>query len=223
MRSFESSKPWRWPSRSLLLAAMVATLGLGAVTCSRLFPSDLAALTLEEQQELASQASAWIRSERDAQRPLAIPLVASELARFEPYFPREILEDVRVLGVDSMPSPRFLGAIRHRGRQILRFDQAIGLALGDTLLLRGAEIPAGSPARRGVLFHELVHAVQYNLLGIEPFVDHYLRSLVEVGYRYPQVVFEHQAFELQHRFITHPNEPFSVAAEVEEMVAGLPP
>ena len=176
---------------------------------------------MEEQLELADQAADWLRAEREAQRPLASPLAPSELEIFGRYFPRPVLEDSRVLAVAEMPSPRFVEAIRYRGRKVFDFSQALGLALGDTILLRGANVPAGSPARRSVLFHELVHSVQYRALGVESFLENYLASLVAAEYRYPDIVFEHQAFELQQRFMMAPDEPFSVALEVERLIAQL--
>lgn len=191
----------------------------GTVVWQMVISKDIDALTMKDQQELARQAADWIRAEQSIQRPLASPLAPSEIELFAPFFPRDILLEARVHAVEEMPSPKFLGSLRHQGRQILDFRRALSLALDDTVLLRGVDVPPGSPSRRSVLFHELVHCVQYRALGVDAFVDHYLASLISNNYRYPDIVFEHQAFELQHRFNMQPNKPFSVAAEVEQMVA----
>lgn len=217
----KSSEPRPKFPRPGLPAWFLVALIVGALAWHLVFSRNIEAFTTEELRELANQATDWIRAERQAQRPFASPLAPSELEIFGHYFPRPVLEDARVLGVAEMPSPRFVGAIRYRGRKIFDLSQALGLALGDTILLRGANVPAGSPARRSVLFHELVHSLQYRALGVESFIENYLASLVAAEYRYADIVFEHQAFELQHRFMVHPDQPFSVALEVERLVTQL--
>lgn len=177
--------------------------------------------TAEEKAQLVSAVSDWIRAERDRQRPRALPLDASELSIFEPYFPREVLEKVRVRAVDEMPSPRVVDEIRHQGRRVFDLSRARGMALDDTILLLGADGPPGSPSRRSVLFHELVHATQYHYLGVDSFMREYFASLEAGGYRYPDIVFEAQAFELQHRFVTSLGDPFSVDEEVRAQVRSL--
>jgi hypothetical protein len=61
-------------------------------------------------------------------------------------------------------------------------------------------------------FHELVHIVQWQLLGPEQFILSYALALAEFGYsRNP---FEEIAYELQDRFARH-EPPFPVEAAVK--------
>ncbi len=205
------------PKRLLLLTVPTLAILVGGL----FWRSSSFALSPQEQHELVQQAHLWVQEERTEQRPHAEPLTDSEKQLYAPFFPPEVLEEARVRAVDSMPSPRFLSKIRHKGQRVFNFRRAVGLALDDTLLLRGADVPAGSPARRSVLFHELVHSVQYQALGVESFMQLYLASLVANDYSYPNVAFEHQAFELQHRFNVDPGTPFSVEDEVADMVQEL--
>lgn len=202
-----------------LLLFTVPTLAM--LVGGLLWRSSSFALSLQEQQELARQAGAWVHAERTEQRPHAEPLTDSEKQIFAPFFPPEILRTARVRAVRTMPSPRFLGKVRHNGERVFDLRRARGLALDDTLLLKGAEISPGSPARRSVLFHELVHSVQYRALGVESFMQLYMASLVANDYSYPDVAFEYQAFDLQHRFNVDPDTPFSVQDEVDHMIQEL--
>ena len=176
--------------------------------------------TAEEKAELVKSISDWVRAERDRQRPKALPLHPSELELFEPYFPKEVLETVRVRAVDEMPSPPIAEKIRHQGRKIFQLSRARGLALDDTVILHGASVPPGSPQRRSVLFHELVHVTQYRRLGVNAFMQQYFASLEATGYRYPDIIFEFQAFELQHRFVTSLGRAFSVEEELKALSDG---
>ena len=216
MEIFRNTIRWatlrfRW---ILILAVLAASVGWFGTQ-----PKDHQEWTAQEKAQLVKSVSEWIRTERARHRPLALPLDPTEITVFEQYFPKEILESVRVRAVDKMPSPDFADAIRHRGHRIFDPSQARGLALDDTVLLLGRNLPPGSPARRSVLFHEIVHVAQYRYLRVDSFIQRYFASLEDVRYRYPDIVFESQAFELQHRFTTSLGRPFSVDDEVRAIVA----
>lgn len=65
-----------------------------------------------------------------------------------------------------------------------------------------------------LLFHELVHVVQYSILGLDLFIDRYLGAFAAAGMDYDQNTFEREAYALQRRFQFAPSTPFSVEAAV---------
>lgn len=69
------------------------------------------------------------------------------------------------------------------------------------------------PLTRALLFHELVHSVQYTHLGLHGFAEHYVRGLLSGG-SYQEIPLEKQAYELEARFDADPDERFSVEADV---------
>jgi hypothetical protein len=69
------------------------------------------------------------------------------------------------------------------------------------------------PLTRSLLFHELVHCVQYTHLGLEGFAEHYVRGFLDGGL-HEEIPLEKQAYELEARFNADPDARFSVEADV---------
>ncbi len=65
----------------------------------------------------------------------------------------------------------------------------------------------------GTLFHELVHVVQYRVLGLKQFARLYVRGFLERG-GYEGIPLERQAYQLGARFDREPKGLFSVEEEV---------
>ena len=67
-----------------------------------------------------------------------------------------------------------------------------------------------------LLFHELVHVVQYEKLGLEGFASKYVRGFLSGG-SYDGIPLEMNAYELDARFAGAPEKVFSVADEVSKV------
>ena len=65
-----------------------------------------------------------------------------------------------------------------------------------------------------LLFHELVHVVQYQKLGLADFAGEYLRGFLSGG-SYEAIPLERNAYQLAARFVAAPTRPFSVETEVQ--------
>ncbi|HEY6349691.1 MAG TPA: hypothetical protein VI636_09800 [Candidatus Angelobacter sp.] len=68
-----------------------------------------------------------------------------------------------------------------------------------------------------LLFHALVHVMQYQVLGLERYLELYVRAFINTGL-YTSVPLEVQAFRLDHRYTQDPHSTFSVRSEVEGWV-----
>jgi len=166
-----------------------------------------------------AEAVAWIRSERESQRPRSAPLPPSAVAEFAAYFPNDLLDRVRLREVRGFENPEFFSIFAAAGEPYpLDLRRARALALVDTILVAaGAE---GS-RRRGLLFHELVHVMQFEVLGLEGYMAGYVASWAGNGRSYREIPHENQAFELAARFAAG-GEPFSVDDEVRSLFIAAP-
>jgi hypothetical protein len=66
---------------------------------------------------------------------------------------------------------------------------------------------------RSTLFHELVHVVQYRVLGLKRFAELYVKGFLSGG-GYEGIPLELQAYELGARFDREPDKIFSVEEDV---------
>ena len=167
--------------------------------------------------QFKKEAVLWIRAERERYRPLALALSEPERRMLAAYFSDETLDRARVLVVDGFENPEFFALFEKHGEPYpVDLTRASGLALVDTILLART---ASQNARRGrVLFHELVHLEQYEVLGLEAYMESYVDSWAENGRDYRAIPHEAQAFELASRFGAG-GAPFSVEAEVRSIFA----
>ncbi len=90
-----------------------------------------------------------------------------------------------------------------------------GITLGDTILIARADAVPTSEWLP-LLFHELVHVVQYELLDFPEFIRRYVGGWVRNGFLYAAIPLEQHAYELETMFRSNPGEPFSVHDEVRK-------
>jgi hypothetical protein len=135
----------------------------------------------------------WLYQEREIHLTQARALSKAETSRLNGYFEKKTLDLTRVAIVDQIPNPQFYNELREGGIPIpMDFTSAVGFTLIDCVLLRGG---FGSIS---TLFHEMVHVVQVDLLGVKRLLELYLSDLAKNGYR--NVLFERQAYDLTARF-----------------------
>lgn len=172
-------------------------------------------LQRDELRFLIREGTAWVKAERNHYRPSAAPLTGKEKRRFAGFFPPELLAAARVKVVSAIRNPDFYAAYEELGKRYpLNLENAVGFAVVDTVLIARSHGGRGTEARVSLLFHELVHLTQYQVLGVDAQLERYIRALAEGGFRYRANPFEVQAFELQRRFDRRPQAVFSVEDEV---------
>jgi hypothetical protein len=87
------------------------------------------------------------------------PIAPRFCSEFREFFPPEILADTRIAHA-SVPNPRFYSLVRLLGiRGVLEMSAIGAITLVDV-------IAYPEKMSRRTLFHELVHAVQYRVLGL---------------------------------------------------------
>lgn len=158
------------------------------------------------------QTREWIGAQREARRPDGVPLPNPMTVLFRPFFPAATLDAARVCHVNAIPNPDFLEAARALGFPVGKLDFRLmyGLTVVDTILLSQRVL---SPDPLALVFHELVHVVQYEVLGLDEFARQYVEGFLSGG-DYYHIPLEVQAYRLEARFIANRDAAFSVLDEV---------
>ncbi len=162
---------------------------------------------------LIQEGTDWVRSQRDVHRPEARPLSDQEVEALERFFGSAILNAARIKQVPRINNPPFYSMLPTSGLRLIDFTQRAGITLIDTILIATERIPPGPPPFP-LVFHELVHVVQYDLAGVEEFIKRYVHGWVTHGQDYASIPIERQARELEARYAVNPSVGFSVGAYV---------
>jgi hypothetical protein len=153
----------------------------------------------------------YIQTQRDRLIESATPLSAISKLRLRQHFSDNDLDQVHIVHVDPLPipNPPFYPLLRW-----LKLDMpepALTEAITFLDMIASRE-PMGLP----LLFHEMVHVVQYRLLGVDLFAELYLRGFFEGG-GYHGIPLEQCAYALERRFISD-KEHFDVESEVRKWI-----
>jgi hypothetical protein len=154
--------------------------------------------------------AAWLMNRRRRYRRRAQPLDDRQRAALAPWFETDLLARVRVVHVPAIRRPLAYAVLSAAGcHPPMDFAGVSGMALDDTVILAP---PRRGVDPRGLLFHELVHISQFEMLGVRPFVSAYLRGWLESGRNYFAIPLERQAFALQDRYLAA--QEFKVSVEL---------
>ena len=148
-------------------------------------------------------------------RPVAAVIEASGFRRLPDYFDAAFLDRVRCVAVERIPVPP-LASMGLRLFAGFESKHYAGITYGDTYF-----VDRQYDRSESLHFHELIHAVQWDCLGVDRFLLAYARGLLRNGYaRSPLEV---MAYNHQRRFETDPI-PYPVEALVwEELYARFVP
>ncbi len=164
---------------------------------------------------LIGQGQKWVKEQRQAYRIRGRVLSDAARAQYLPFFEESLLKEVRLVTVPALENPGFLQAYQQdfseKGIPLLDFSGMAAITFVDTILV--VEDFLGESAA-GLIFHELVHAVQYSLLGSDKFVELYILGWVNQGFNYAAIPLEMDAYELQNRYEADPTTAFAVSTEV---------
>ena len=129
------------------------------------------------------------------------------------YYSRALLARAEVVLVDRVPTPPLSSIGLSRFADFENLD-ASGITYLDTYFIRRHE--AG---RESLHFHELVHVIQWQVLGAEKFLALYADGLEKHGYRNSPL--EVMAYDHEARFNASP-VPYDVEREVRIQLSRLP-
>ena len=170
----------------------------------------LVKLSAKQVSEIVGWVAGYIADQRQIYRPKAERLSHKHRRQLERFFPPEVLSSVRVIrGKAGVPA--FYRRLSAMGiGNAPSFSDMAAVTFQDVVLHLEALTPR-------LLFHELVHAVQYRHLGLEGFAERYVNGFLTGG-SYAGIPLEKQAYELEARFAAKPAEGFSVEQDVGERI-----
>ena len=150
--------------------------------------------------------TAWIRNTLAASAPVAQTVASRGFSRLPLYFTEKTLASAKVVLVDPLPIPPLSSMGLARFADFVRgnFD---GITYIDTIFLKPTQ-----SNNENVYFHELVHVIQWRLLGPHRFLLSYANGLECFGYR--QSPLEAVAYDAETAFASS-----TAIFNVEKMVA----
>lgn len=166
---------------------------------------------------VVQQVLIYIQHQRQTYRPSAATLTLSQKNVMRPFFLEPTLDSTRLVTLAGLrvPNPPFYGELIKMGFQpasLPDFSLMTAITFVDTVV-------SHEQFTDRVLFHELVHVVQYEKLGLAQFAAKYVRGFL-VGGSYEAIPLEMNAYELDARFSAAPAKAFSAEAEVQLWIDG---
>jgi hypothetical protein len=163
--------------------------------------------------QVAGMVADYISSSRKKYGASAVPLTNEQRTAMQPFFPAEILDQTKLLVLKDkrIEDPGFYTMARMMGfKDLPSFATVAAVTFVDVIVSHEEFTDA-------LLFHELVHVVQYAQLGIKEFGARYVSGFVTGG-GYDGIPLEKNAYELESRFSVNPAQAFSVADEVKQWI-----
>jgi hypothetical protein len=153
--------------------------------------------------------SSYLRDQREQYLPAAAPLSEQHQAVMRPYFSATLLGQVKVVELHGarIPNPSFYAEAKALGFvNLADITHMNSLTFLDVLVFN-----EGITQRS--LFHALVHAVQFQVLGLERYTELFVHSFVNTRFHF-RVPIEAHAFFLESKFARPATERFSVEDQV---------
>jgi|HubBroStandDraft_1064217.scaffolds.fasta_scaffold09274_2 hypothetical protein len=157
--------------------------------------------------EVIDQVSSYLRQQRDHYFASAAPLSEQHKALMRPYFSASLLDHVRLVELEGkrLPNLPFYHEAKALGFEHLpEFSHMASVTLIDVVVFN-------EKLTERSLFHALVHAVQFQVLGLEHCAELFVRSCGNTQFTVPLDVHAHS---LESKFARPTPEKFSVEDEV---------
>ena len=141
------------------------------------------------------------------------PIAAAQFERLNGYYPNTLLQRVQRVIVDRCPTPPLASTGIPQLSEIETWDVK-GIPWQNTIFIRRdlADWDA-------VHFHELLHIIQWDLLGTERYLTAWAIGTITRGYRDNPL--EEMAFRHQSRFETE-EKPYDIVREVTAEISAWP-
>jgi hypothetical protein len=164
---------------------------------------------------IIQQVAEYIGQQRQTYRGRAVPPDGRQRSAMLPFFPASALDSARVvvLAGEQISNPPFYGQLLKMGFEPAALPNFSFMA-ASTFVERVVSHEAFTDR---LLFHEIVHVVQYQKLGLEEFAAKYVRGFLSGG-SYEAIPLEMNAYELDARFAAVPTKPSAVADEVQAWI-----
>ena len=165
-------------------------------------------------QDAVARVADYLNDQRERFFPESTPLSKKQRRIAARFFSPALLDDVRIVELTHrrLEKPPFYAEAKARGFSNLPdVTHMASLTFEDVLVFQQ------TPADR-ILFHALVHAVQYQMLGLERYAELFVRGFVRMGSHF-LVPLEAHAFALDSKLTVDAESAFSVEEEVMKWIS----
>jgi hypothetical protein len=160
-------------------------------------------ITSAQIEQLVADLAAFIEEQRRLHAPLGKSLCKDERTRLTIHFPAVVLDSTRFVRGRSLDNPSFYPELERIGFSNLpQFRRMAAITFVDVVVAQEKLTPS-------LLFHELVHVVQYRQLGLWKFAELYVRGFLETG-EYLSIPLERVAYHMEDMFRLRPDLPIEV-------------
>lgn len=171
---------------------------------------DLSKLPESLVMQLSKAVEDYIAHSREKYVARGTPLTSQQLALLESFFPADDLQRTRTLVLEGtrIQDPPFYSMARIVGiKNLPSFSDVAAVTFVDVIVSHETFTPE-------LLFHEMVHVVQYSQMGTSKFASSYVNGFIRGG-SYEEIPLEKNAYELESRFRSNRQHTFSVADDVK--------
>jgi len=153
--------------------------------------------------------SSYLRDRRERYLPSAAPLSEQHQAVMHPYFSAKLLDQVKVVELHGarVPNPPF-----YEEAKALGFVSLPDITHMNSLTFLDVIVFNEGLTQRS-LFHALVHAVQFQVLGLERYTEIFVHNFVNTRFHF-RVPLESHTFFLESKFARPASASFSVEDQV---------
>ncbi len=156
----------------------------------------------------------WINDTLTQHAAQARPVDALNFHRLQFYFPPALRSSAKVVMVNEVPKPP-LSSLGLPEFGEFEKQSFAGITFNDTYFIRSSDF-----TDEAIHFHELVHVIQWNYLGVDKFLIVYALGLLEHGYHNSPL--EVMAYKHQQRFSSE-NSSYAVQQAVHAELDALLP
>ena len=161
--------------------------------------------------QLVNMVEDYVTSSRKKYAPQAVPLTDAQRGVMQPYFSPAVLDSARlcVLRGTRVSNPSMYTMAKMMGiRNLPDFAAMAGITFVDVIVSHQEFTDA-------LLFHELVHVVQYAQMDMKEFAMRFINGFIQGG-SYEEIPLEKMAHALESRFSQNAAEMLSVDEEVRQ-------
>jgi hypothetical protein len=159
--------------------------------------------------EAISKVGHYLHEQREHFRAQGRPLDEKQRSIMTPFFAPALLDKIRIVALEGrrISNPPFYAEAKAQGLSSLpEFTHMASLTFEDVVVFHG-DIASRT------LFHALVHAVQFEVLGLERYTELFVRGFLRTR-SHISVPLEAHAFTLESKFAGAPEQHFSVEEKV---------
>jgi hypothetical protein len=172
-------------------------------------PADSASVTDSEIIHAVKRVAGYLWSQREIFYDSGAPLTARQKETLQPFFSSTLLDRVRTVELHGrrLPPPPFYLEARALGIDNLpELTHMASLTFVDVIVFNDLIIERA-------LFHGLVHAAQFHILGLERYTDLFVRAFLRTNAHFT-VPLEMHAFALESKFAVEAEKAFSVDEQI---------